>query len=85
MKNFLTILLLIFSITFSAAYASEDIDGDGINDDIDTQNTYYNVISSDLHKYFLYDFSKDVSKTSDSTTINNIKALSKDNTLVYLD
>lgn len=85
MKNFLTILLLIFSISFQGVYAAWDKDWDGINDDIDTQDTYYNVIDTDLHKYFLYDFSKNVSKTSDGSMINNIKALSKDNNLVYLD
>jgi hypothetical protein len=88
MKNFLKILLLLLTITFSATSitnAAEDIDGDKIIDELDTQDTYYNVIDNHLHKYFLYDFSKDISTTSDDTIITNIVAINKDNKVVYLD
>lgn len=89
MKNFLKILVLIFSVilsTLSITYANEDIDidWDGINNEIDTEDTYYNVINNDIRKYFLYDFSKLIFSTSDNSDINNIIALSKDNSIVYL-
>lgn len=88
MKNFLKILLLLFITAFSVTNttnATEDTDGDRIIDELDTQNTYYNVIDNHLHKYFLYDFSKDISTTSNNAIITNIIAINKDNKVVYLD
>lgn len=67
------------------AHAVDDIDGDGIIDENDTENTYYNVISNDMKQYFEIVFSKSVSTTSKNELLENIVALDKNQKIVYIN